>query len=131
MANRQHYDVRSRNRAEFRVVGRFFPQGAGAVVNASNKGRGFTVARSGVGRYVVTLSETYPDLLHTIVTVGHATLVFHARVVAITTGPTGTSAMTIQVYDAANPGLAAELVVAATTWVSFDAVMSNTSRPNV
>lgn len=43
-----------------RITGRFFPQGAGAIVNASNIGKtGWTVARTGVGVYQVTLDRKY------------------------------------------------------------------------
>lgn len=43
-----------------RISGRFFPQGAGAVVNTSNQGKaGWTVARTAQGVFTITLDRRY------------------------------------------------------------------------
>lgn len=52
--------IRSVGKRRFRISGRFFPQGAGAIVAASNLGtQGWTVARTGVGVYQVTLADKW------------------------------------------------------------------------
>ena len=45
------------------MVGKFFPNGASAVDNTKNVGRGFTVTRTGVGVLLVTLEDGWPALL--------------------------------------------------------------------
>lgn len=129
--NAKHERIEGRNRMERRISGRFFPQGAGAIVNASNIGRGFSVARTGVGRYVVTLDGGYPQDVHADVQVRHATLVYRPRIIATTTDATGTITLTIQVYDTANPGVAVELAAAATTSVSFDLAFLATTQNGI
>lgn len=133
MSDKMHYAVESRNREEKRITGRFFPQVAAAVVNTSNLGRGFTVVRGGTaGLFTITFDAAYPELLHADVHVAHATLVYHARVIAITRTSAGVTAIVIQVYSAANPGVAVDVSTAAvTSWISFDVVLSNTSKPNI
>ena len=47
-----------------RISGRFFPQGAGAVVNSSNEGKaGWTVARSSQGLWTLTLDNVFLKLV--------------------------------------------------------------------
>lgn len=47
-----------------RIAGRFFPQGAGAVVNASNIGKaGWTVVRTSQGLFTITLDRKWLKLV--------------------------------------------------------------------
>ena len=129
--NAHHDDMKSRNRMQRHVMMRFFPQGAGAVVNASNVGRGATIARTGVGRFVVTLDGPYPQLVHGDTAVAHATLVYNAVIVGTTTDATGITAVTIQVYDNAASPVAADVAAAATSSVSFSLVFLATTQNGI
>lgn len=53
------------------VAGSFAPAGAGAPTTV--RGKGFTVARSGAGTFVVTLDKFYPQLLSATATLQLAT----------------------------------------------------------
>lgn len=45
------------------LQGSFCPNGSGAIDNGTNTGAGFTVARTGVGEFTVTLDDAYVSLL--------------------------------------------------------------------
>jgi len=45
------------------LEGRFYPEGAGAITNASNEGQGFTVTRTGTGAYTLALDEEFLSLV--------------------------------------------------------------------
>lgn len=132
MANWEHHKVESRNSRQKHITGRFFPQGAGAVVNASNKGRGFTVARTGVGVFLVTLGDAYVDYLDGGATPKDvATPVMHCRITAVNLDANGRVA-TIQItnYTAANPGVASDIAANAASWISFDFLFNDTVNPS-
>jgi hypothetical protein len=48
------------------VHGSFAPNGSSALVAANTYGKGFSVARSGVGLYTITFDNTYPELVSAI-----------------------------------------------------------------
>ncbi len=64
MANRNHDKLWALGNDRVEIAGRFRPNGTGAVDNALNKGLGFTVARTGVGAFLLTLQDRYNDLEH-------------------------------------------------------------------
>ena len=45
------------------VHGSFAPNGTDALVAANTYGKGFTVARTGVGAYLITFDNAYPELV--------------------------------------------------------------------
>lgn len=54
------FKLKSRTNSIHMVHGSFAPNGSSAVASTSYKGKGFTVARTGVGTFVITLSKTPP-----------------------------------------------------------------------
>lgn len=63
MANRNLKDVLGMNYGEVKLCGSFRPNGTGAVDNTTNTGHGFTVARTGVGTFTITLSDSWHQLI--------------------------------------------------------------------
>jgi hypothetical protein len=63
MANRNFDFVQVLGKGVKIIAGSFAPNGAGAVSSASNKGKGFSVARTGVGVFTITLEDSYVSLL--------------------------------------------------------------------
>lgn len=64
MAERRFFEVQALNREVKVIAGTFFPNGTSAVDNASNIGSGWTVARTNVGDFTITLADAYQQLLH-------------------------------------------------------------------
>lgn len=62
MANRNYNPVRGAGYEIVDLEGYFFPQGAGAVVNANNSAQWFSVARTGVGLYTITFESKFVDV---------------------------------------------------------------------
>lgn len=60
MSSKVYSPIRTRGIHRVRIGGSFRPAGTGAVTNV--KGKGFTVARSGVGLYTVTINDVYNSL---------------------------------------------------------------------
>jgi hypothetical protein len=50
------------------VHGSFAPNGTSALVAANTHGKGFTVARTGVGAYRITFDNVYPELVSFVAT---------------------------------------------------------------
>jgi hypothetical protein len=63
MASIQHHPVDATQRFTIKLSGSFAPNGASAVSAASNKGRGFTVARTGTGQFTLTLTDKWAELV--------------------------------------------------------------------
>lgn len=61
MASRNFHNVQSTSPEVKEIDGSFAPAGTGAPTDVN--GKGFTVARTGVGTYLITLSNKYPKLL--------------------------------------------------------------------
>lgn len=127
MSNVLFAPVESRNRDEKRIVSRFFPQGAGAVVNANNVGSGMTFTRGGsAGLFTAVFEEACPGFVGAHISIGHATLVLHARVVSIQTDSAGAvTGFTFQVYSSAVSATPADIAAAATSWVCVEAILLN------
>ena len=52
--------VKHAGKRRVRISGRFFPNGAGTIDNTQNQGKaGWTVARTGVGQYTITLATRW------------------------------------------------------------------------
>ncbi len=62
MANRNLTNAQVLNRGEVVICGSFAPNGTGAVDAASNAGTGWSVARTNVGTFVVTLQDKWVGL---------------------------------------------------------------------
>lgn len=130
MSNKEHFTTRSRNRETKTVEGRFYPQGTGAVVNGSNVGRGFTVTRTGVGVFDIDFEEAYVDFLDFEGTPNMATGVNHVRVTAQKRN--SQNALTgLTITNFSNAAAAVDIAAAATSFISFSAVMSDTLLPKV
>lgn len=63
MAIGQFFRKLTRNREPIDIEGSFAPNGVGAVDAASNEGLGFSVARTGVGVFVITFKEKFQSLI--------------------------------------------------------------------
>ena len=122
-----HYPLQSRNREEKRIALKFFPQGASDLDSTTNVGYGAVVTRTNVGKFTVVFDKPYNRVVPLNPSVGHATLVLHARVISTETDANGgVTGFTVQVYTAANPGVAADVAAAATSWVSVEAIVLDT-----
>ncbi len=73
MANRMTNEVRALHQDFVLVAGSFAPNGSSAVAASSRKGRGFSVARTDVGEFTLTLSDKYPNLISAVATLQQAT----------------------------------------------------------
>lgn len=79
------------------VGGSFAPNGASAIVATSNRGKGFTVARTSAGLFTVTFTNDYMALVAAWATVGLAVAAdMHAQI-GTYTGPSGTTAATLTI----------------------------------
>lgn len=63
MADRNFWPLQSIGREHKVIAGSFRPNGASAVSNTTNTGVGFTVERTGVGAYRITLTDKYVSLI--------------------------------------------------------------------
>jgi hypothetical protein len=63
MASNNMSELGTLNRGVVVIAGSFAPNGSSAVAASSRKGRGFSVARSSAGLFVITLAKKYNDLL--------------------------------------------------------------------
>ncbi len=68
MASRSFNFVQALDMKCITLPGSFAPNGVLAIDNSLNKGKGFSVARTGVGIYTVTLEDGYPQILSVNVT---------------------------------------------------------------
>jgi hypothetical protein len=66
MANRKGYDGRNMQAEVWDIVGQFAVDGGSLVTAGSTKPNGsiLSVARTGVGVYLVTLVDSWPDILY-------------------------------------------------------------------
>lgn len=63
MASHNLSEIKTLNRGVVVVYGSFAPNGSSAVSASSRKGRGWSVARSNTGLFVVTLNKKFNDLI--------------------------------------------------------------------
>lgn len=123
MASRSIFPVSSMGRELQLLVGSFAPNGSSALVAASTKGKGFTVARTGVGTFLITLADKYADMV-----AAHADLSAaaasgnYAQV-----GAYNASAKTLVVRTVTSAGAATDVAAGADERVSFSLVVRNSS----
>ena len=71
MSTNIFFDAQALNPGVKIVAGTFKPNGTSAIDNTVNKGAGWTVARTAVGKFIVTLDSVYPGLLSAQVSLQH------------------------------------------------------------
>ncbi len=126
MANRTFFDMQSISRGLIHIPGAFRPNGASAIDNTLNKGDGWSVARTGVGVYAVTLEDVYVDFVSFIAGLAKATLT--DEYVKPGTFVVASRTFEILAHSGASPTpLAVEIASDADTFVHFLAIMKNTS----
>jgi hypothetical protein len=108
------------------VHGSFAPNGAGAVDATSRLGIGFTVARTGVGVFVVTLDAVYRELVSADVAVQ---LNAFADTDALL-GPISLSARTVTIF-VKTAGVAADIAANANNRLHFSLALRSTSATPV
>ncbi len=62
MADRNFDFIQTLGKGRKIIAGRFFPNGASAIA-VDTLWNGFSVARTGVGQYTITLSDSYPAIV--------------------------------------------------------------------
>lgn len=108
------------------IAGRFRPNAAGTIDNALNKGRGWSVARTGVGEYTVTLEDSFPELLAVIPQVQVNTLLkSNVQLTGAIDFPTSKTFKIQYQEETAGALAAAEIASNANNWVHFIAYMRN------
>jgi hypothetical protein len=119
------FKLKSRTNSIHYINGSFAPNGSSAVASTSYKGKGYTVARTGTGTFVITLDKTPPwyEIVsaHVQLHMGTPTGAY-ASMTTHTLGTTGT--VTIKTYIPTSPaGVfqvdAADVAAAATNRVDF------------
>jgi hypothetical protein len=126
MASRAFSNVQTLGKGIVALSGRFRPNAASAIDNTLNKGLGYSVARTGVGAYTVTLQDGYVDALAIIPGVQLNTLL--KGNVQITGAIDVTTAKTFVIQyqeETAGALAAAEIASNANNWVHFVAVLRN------
>lgn len=103
------------------LPGSFAPNGSSAVNNASNAGTGFTVARSGVGTFVITLTDRYVRLRSHSVKVQLATPADTQVQLTAEAVSAATPTITVTVLTA---GVAADIAAAAGNRIHFTLFLS-------
>lgn len=108
------------------IAGAFRPNAAGAIDNTLNKGRGWSVARTGVGEYTVTLEDSYPG--HIAITPAVQVNTLLKSCVQLTGAVDVTTAKTFKIQyqeETAGALAAAEIASNANNWVHFQALLRN------
>lgn len=120
MASRSFFPVKSLGRELVNAVGSFAPAGTGAVTAV--KGKGFTVARTGVGTFLVTFADKYAALV-----AANATLQLASAANSVMqVGTFDASAKTL-VLRILTAGAAADVAADANNRVSFVVTFRNSS----
>lgn len=108
------------------LAGAFRPNAAGAIDNTLNKGLGWSVARTGVGAYTVTLQDGFVGILAIVPSVQVNALL--KGFVQLTGAIDVTTAKTFVIQyqeEAAGTVAAAEIASNANNWVHFVALLRN------
>lgn len=111
------------------ISGRFRPNGNGTV--SVYEGDGFTVSRTGVGAFTVSLTGKWTRLVHFAAQYWGAALTAGSviQVVgAISLGATATTVPIVHSLNAAGTFAAAEIASDAANWISFEAHVSDTAE---
>jgi phage tail sheath protein FI len=123
------FGLKSRTNAISMVYGSFAPNGSSAVASTSLKGKGFSVARTGTGVFVITLSKTPPwyEIVYCDVKLHMGTPTgATACMTTHTLSTTGT--VTITATDIA--AAAADVAAAATNRIDFCLALRKGVRPS-
>lgn len=126
MASRAFDLVKTLGKGYVILSGRFRPNGNGTIDNTLNKGRGWTVARTGVGEYTVTLQDGYVDAIAIVPGVQVNALL--KGCVQLTGAVDVTTAKTFKIQyqeESAGALAAAEIASNANNWVHFTAILRN------
>lgn len=107
------------------VQGSFAPNGSSAVASASNRGKGWTVARTSAGVFTITFNEVYYQLDSAVATLQLATAADqYALVGTYTVGSASTSStLVINVWDVSGAALS-DIAADANNRVNFVCVFS-------
>lgn len=125
MANRNFDGVQTLGKGVKIISGSFAPNGSSAVSAASNKGKGWSVARTSAGLFTITLEDAYVALLAV-----NASLQLTAAddkfvqigVVDVVTAKT----VQIRVWDVSGAAVA-DVAAAAGNRINFELVLSNST----
>lgn len=126
MASRRFDDVQVIGLKRVGVTGRFFPQGTNPVVNTTNKGKGYTITRTGAGLYLITLADKYNDLIHFGASVQATTATSWTAAFGVYTNPSTTAPATIELFTRQGGGLL-DVPAGADNSVAFWLTFQNTS----
>lgn len=121
--------VQSLNRELKWIFGSFQPNGASAIVQSTVLGQGFTVARTGVGIYTITVADNYNSVLSKVLGVSFNALTatqIQWGTVDITGSAASTRTALINAYTTTT-GAAVEIAANASNIVSFGLGLLNQS----
>ena len=121
MAEKIFFGVQALNPHVKIIAGTFKPNGSSAIDNANNKGAGWTVARTGTGKYVITLDDKYPGLLSGQVSLQHN----GAGDKKVHWGAIDIAAKTLEIFSITTAS-AADLAAHAQNHVHFTLILRNT-----
>mgnify|MGYP003148233690 CR=1 FL=1 len=121
MAEKIFFGVQALNPHVKIIAGTFKPNGSSAISNSDNKGAGWTVARTGTGKFVITLDDKYPGLLSGQVSLQHN----GAGDKKVHWGIIDISAKTLEIFNIAGTA-AADLAAHAQNHVHFTLILRNT-----
>jgi hypothetical protein len=121
MSTNIFFDAQALNPGVKIVAGTFKPNGTGAIDNTVNSGAGWTVARTAVGKFIVTLDSVYPGLLSAQVSLQHN----GAGDKKVHWGAIDIAAKTLEIFSIATAS-AADLAAHAQNHVHFTLILRNT-----
>ena len=121
MAEKIFFGVQALNPHVKIIAGTFKPNGSSAISNSDNKGAGWTVARTGTGKFVITLDDKYPGLLSGQVSLQHN----GAGDKKVHWGIIDISAKTLEIFSITGAS-AADLAAHAQNHVHFTLILRNT-----
>lgn len=124
IADRTFSDVQSLGKNLKVIVGSFAPNGSSAVAAASNRGIGWSVARTSAGLFTITLQDVFPSIVHVSATLQQAT----AGDQFVQVGAISASARTIEirVWDVSGAAVA-DVAVDANNRINFVVIAKNST----
>jgi hypothetical protein len=124
MADRIFEPLRSFIKEGILIAGSFRPNGTGAVDNALNTGLGFTVARTGVGVFLVTFDDRFASVIRKFTEL--ALDVVAARGTMVTALDLSAKTMEITILNTST-GAAADVASDPLNVVSFEVFFKNST----
>lgn len=125
MASKIFREIQTLQRGVKILQGSFRPNGTSAVDNTLNKGKGFTVARTGVGDFTITLDDAWNHLVAAQV----ALMLAAAADSVVILGPadvTTATGGTVELF-VLTAGSSADIASDADNWVHFTLHLGQTS----